>query len=750
MGFFGRGPTGKRRGQGLIAAVLSTSIALVCWASGLFDQWEYVTWRWRVQFFAHPVAASRNIKLILIDQNSLTWGEKELGLSWPWPRQVYGPIIEFCRRNKARAVIFDLLFTESSVYGVDDDRALGGAVDKGPPFVASMFLGRKSGSTGTWPPDVPERMPLPIAGLDQWLAGGGREEAVFPRATFPIPEVAGSCSALACVSQEPDFDGIFRRYQLFQVFDGRVVPSLGLAAFLAAGPIAPPERSGRVPGAVPGGDGAVTLEHPSGKGGAPGFLRIEKGLLQIADRCIPIDRSGRALMRFRGPPGTYETFSAAAVIQSELRLREGQKPTIEDGAGFEDSYVLLGASAQGLMDLRPTPVGRVCPGVELHATVLDNLLAGDFLRGVSNWVFVPVVFLLTLMSTVMVVTRTQALHCAAVAGVFLSAPAAIAFTAYPLGYWWPIIPQAVAAGFALTSGIFINYVNEGRQRAFIKKAFSQYLSPHVIEEILKDPSRLKLGGERRELSIFFSDLQGFSSISERLDPQALTRLLNDYLSDMTDIILEEGGTLDKYEGDAIIAFWNAPLDQPDNARRACRAAVRCQQRLAERREEFFQRTGVHLFARIGINTGQVVVGNMGSRKRFDYTVLGDTANLASRLEGANKAFGSFTMVSELTWLQSGGDFQGREMGLLRVVGRETPVRVFELTGLPGSDAVDGHDAFRRGLDAFYARDWAAARKEFAALPNDPVAIVYEKRCSRLMTDPEASRNCDCVWNLTEK
>ena len=217
----------------------------------------------------------------------------------------------------------------------------------------------------------------------------------------------------------------------------------------------------------------------------------------------------------------------------------------------------------------------------------------------------------------------------------------------------------------------LNYVTEGRQKAFYRHAFKHYLSPVVIDRLLEEPSRLKLGGERRELSIFFSDLQGFSSISERLDPQALTTLLNDYLSDMTDIILEEEGTVDKYEGDAIIAFWNAPLTQPDHALRACRAALRCQQKLRERNQEFLQRAGSAFWMRIGINTGPVVVGNMGSRQRFDYTVLGDAANLASRLEGANKAFGTDTMVAESTWIQTNGQLKGREIGLLRVVGRQT-------------------------------------------------------------------------------
>lgn len=217
---------------------------------------------------------------------------------------------------------------------------------------------------------------------------------------------------------------------------------------------------------------------------------------------------------------------------------------------------------------------------------------------------------------------------------------------------------------------------------------------------------------------------------------------------MTDIILEEEGTIDKYEGDAIIAFWNAPLAQPDHALRACRAAVRCQQKLRERQPELRERAGTPFRMRIGINTGVVVVGNMGSRQRFDYTVLGDAANLASRLEGANKAFGTDTMVAESTWLQTNGKLPGRELGRLRVVGRQTPVRVFEPL-LPGHGwSAERLEAFHQALAWCYEGHWADALAIFSDLADDPVAGVYAGRCRELLEESKA--DWDGVWNLTQK
>ena len=304
-------------------------------------------------------------------------------------------------------------------------------------------------------------------------------------------------------------------------------------------------------------------------------------------------------------------------------------------------------------------------------------------------------------------------------------------------------PNGLVFAASITS-----YARTRRREALVRRRFEQHLAPAVVRRMIEEPQLVKLGGERRELTIFFSDLQGFSAISERLPPEELTRLLNDYLSLMTEIILAEGGTLDKYVGDAIVAFWNAPLAQPDHAVRAVRAALRCQRALAEQQADYAQRIGGPLKMRIGINTGAVVVGNMGSRQRFDYTMLGDAANLASRLEGANKAFGTHLMLAESTWQQTAGAFIGRELAQLTVVGRKTPVRVFEATGLAAEPLADDTRAFTAALALVHAGDWAAAAAGFAALAADPAAQVYAAKCRELAANPAAT--WDGIWNLTEK
>jgi len=682
---------------GLVAAVA----ALLLWCWGALESWEAPTWTWRARFFSAREALSPDIKLILIDQDSLDWMQRENSFGWPWPREFYGAISAFCQRGGARALALDLLFTESSVYGVPDDEAMGQALKAGTPAVLALMPG---GSVEAWPDYVP------------------RPDAATHTATmaepdhllFPVPEVAAGAVAFGHVAGVPDADGVFRRVSPFCRFDRVEIPALGLATYLAA---------------------------------QPTTITTHNGRLHVGDKIVPLDTRGDAILRFRGRNGLPEAVSAAAVIQSELRLRDGETPVLLPET-LKDCYVFVGCSAPALLDLRPTPVNPKCPGVVLHGAFVDNLLTDSFIAE-ANLPVVALVVLATAVGAALSLTYGGRWWQAGPLAVFwLAVPILVGFAAYARGWWWPVVAQGSASALGMVGALVANYWMEGRQKAFIKQAFRHYLSGDVIEKIIRDPKHLQLGGEKRELTIMFTDLAGFSSFSEKLGPVELTTLLNDYLTEMTDIIMEEGGTLDKYEGDAIIAFWNAPLGQSDHAVRACRAAMRCQRRLAELRDGFQQRTGAVLRMRVGLNTGDVVVGNMGSRKRFNYTILGDAANLASRLEGANKAFGTETMVSGSTWRQASSEFRGRKLADLRVVGRKTAVEVFELTGLAADPAPADWETFAAGLALFGIGDFAEAKAVFEQLPDDPAARNYAQRCTHLVTHPPTS--WDGVWGLTEK
>ncbi len=697
--------------QGALIGLLAAAISLIVERNGWLERWEARTWDWRASLLCKPGKATGEIQLVFLDQNSLDWGARR-GWSWPWPREVYGAVTDFCRRAGARAVVFDVIYSEPSVYGVEDDEAFAAALATTPGSTIAVFAGQTSGDATRWPSEAPEpAIELSVA--------SNAVAAIFsvPRATFPTPPIVSRARMLATVFGNPDSDGIYRRLRPLVLFDGRPLPSLGMGAWAAAN-------------------------------SAP-RIRIEaRRIFAASQKAVPLDRNGFAILRFRGPSQTHATVSIASVIESELRLREGGDSLVPLDQ-FRNKYVFVGFTAPGLFDLKSSPVAAVYPGVEIHATFLDNLLSGDFIR--ETPLLWRAVFVLALAILAGMALRAAASAAWTVAWflLFLSLPPLAGLWYYAAGLWLPVVPALAAALPAMLCALVVNYATEGRQKRFIKGAFRQYLSPVVIEELVRNPERLRLGGEQRTLSIYFSDVQGFTGLSEALDPETLTALLNDYLTAMTEIIYAEGGTVDKYEGDAVIAFWNAPLAQEDHAIRAVRAALACQRRLAELRPVFRERVGRDLYARIGINTGPVVVGNMGSRQRFNYTFLGDAGNLASRLEGINKIFGTSILISEFTRRQTGEAIPTREIGLIRVVGRKEPVRVFE--PLSPEQAADREklDRYAQGLAAYYAGRFDEALRWFEnGAASDPPSAAFAARCRELLAHPPAA--WDGVWSMTEK
>ncbi|MRR14838.1 MAG: adenylate/guanylate cyclase domain-containing protein [Deltaproteobacteria bacterium] len=701
--------------QGLAAGCVGILVSCLLFLPGFLERWEAKTWDWRVNLLARPSAETPKIRLILLDQNSLDWARTENGLSWPWPREVYAPIIQFCKRAGARSLAFDVLFTEPSKYGVADDQALASEIRRFPYFISAVFLSQKEGSEKRWPSFAP--VPAwTIDGLPAWLNDSRHD--VFARAAFPIAEIAAASRVLANVHLNPDADSVYRRTALFEVFDGKVLPSLALASYLSAAPAASlkiiPERF------LPGG------------------------------RAVPIDAAGRAILNFRGPSGTHKAYSAASIIQSELRLQSGEAPSVSVN-DFKNAYVLFGFSAPGLYDLRPTPVSGVYPGVEISATMLDNLLADDFIRAVPRMPAILIALLIVLLAGAATSWAAGIFRSALVYVFFIGVPLVLCLVGYRFGFWLPLVMPEVGVVVTLFTSGLIYYTTEGRQKVFIKNAFKQYLSPDVIEQIIAHPDRLKLGGERKMLSIFFSDLEGFTGISEGLDPEALTHLLNVYLTAMTDIIHEEGGTVDKYEGDAIIAFWNAPIEQPDHAARCVRAVLRCQEKLADMRPSLREKLGKDLKMRIGVNTGFAVVGNMGSHSRFDYTMIGDAVNLAARLEGINKQFGTYSLISQSTMEHMAGVFPVREVSRVAVVGRREPVVVYEPLPPQAVDAAGQRRMkdFAAALALFYAGDFLRAKAGFSELADDdPVARAYVAKCDDLLAHPP--ENWQGVWVVTQK
>ena len=490
--------------QGLIVGAAAAAVAAALWLPGVLDSFEAKTWDLRARLLARPGAATQSVTSIFIDQGSLNWAKKEYAWGWPWPRESYAAIAAFCKQGGAKAVVFDLLYTEPSSYGPPDDEAFAAGLAANGAVVGAFNLAREEGAgqDTAWSPDVKPPL-LAIDGLDAWRESVRPAGLVFPRAQLPITELSRGARILANTNLPPDrVDGVYRRLPLFSIFDGRVVPSEALAAWLVGHP-----------------DGAKLSVHP--------------GVLTVGGTAVPIDGAGRAILRYRGPSQTHKALSAASVISAEAQVMDGKAPDL-DPSVFRDKYVFVGVTAPGLLDLKPTPMPGAYPGMEINATALDNLLAGDYERPVPAWIGILALLVLSLGAAISVSAVSRALPSALLYVVFLPLAPVLSIGAYALGAWLPMVPLETGVALSLVGGSLASYATEGRQKRYIKSAFKQYLSPTVIEELIAHPERLTLGGERRELTIFFSDVQGFTGISESLTPEELTTLLNEYLSAMTD------------------------------------------------------------------------------------------------------------------------------------------------------------------------------------------------------------------------
>jgi adenylate cyclase len=449
-------------------------------------------------------------------------------------------------------------------------------------------------------------------------------------------------------------------------------------------------------------------------------------------------------------PANFE--STVDVYDRLTETRERLSETITD------SMVFIGLTATGTVDIGVTPFSERYANVGTHASVANMILENDFLDAHPLWYSIVAAVVLALLVAVLIknLDPLPSIIVGAVSAAVFLAAGGVYFTL--TGVYFPLLTPALSIFFTFLVITAVKFIQTAQERSYIRNAFSHYLSTDVINDLLSDPSKLSLGGEKKYLTAFFTDVKGFSTISENLDPTDLVKLLNSYLTEMSNIILDQRGTIDKYEGDAIISFFGAPVEFNDHASRACLSAVRMKkmERILNDHitEENLSPNPLH--TRIGINTGEMVVGNMGTAQKMDYTMMGNSVNLAARLEGVNKQYGTWILVSETTRNEAGDDFIFRRLDRVRVVGINKPVRLFELvderTQTDGATK-EALDAFEEGLTLFEQREWERAHKNFeqtlAARPDDGPATFFAKRCKEFQKKAPPA-NWDGVFNLNMK
>jgi adenylate cyclase len=462
------------------------------------------------------------------------------------------------------------------------------------------------------------------------------------------------------------------------------------------------------------------------------------------------DGRGQMMINYQGPASTFAHYSIVDVLQK--RLAPG---------AFRGKIVLVGATATGIGDLRGTPYGGTdYPGVEIHANVLDNILNQRFLkygfRQTLTDVLLIIFFGIPLGIWMALVSPRWMWF-----GVGLLMPLIAAnYWAFLHGWWLNLlVPAFTLSANVLAVSLFRSLFEEKEKRR-VRSAFGQYLSPEVIRRLLVNPRLVE--PKKTEITVMFSDIRGFTTISEKLDAQELALFLNQYLSDMTSLVFDHQGTLDKYIGDAVMAFWGAPFEEPGHGGKACNTALKMMERVREMQKKWEAEGKPHLDIGIGLNTGLASVGNMGSALRYGYTALGDAVNLSSRLEGLNKDYGTHVLVNETTYAAAKDDgFVFRELDLIRVKGKLQPVTIYELIGHAGEPCVYGTEEdvrarlelFQQARSQYRGRKWAEAQKGFQAIldrwPDDGPSRAYWKRCQDYLFD-EPPAGWDGVFTMTHK
>jgi adenylate cyclase len=706
-------------------AILLTLLTLVH-IMGLYtypyvDEIENLLYDTRVRLSA-PRGIDPRIVIVAIDEASL-----EAHGHWPWTRDKLALLVEQMFAHGVVVVGFDMLFAERDESAdfdllhalasgpedekfrqrlqelepkLDRDRLFAEGLAAGPTILGYYFDNNEETAFETGE--------LPMSAFD--LHESMMESVFIPRGhgyTASLPVLMETAWSAGFINNPLiDADGVVRRAPLLQEYNFSVYESLSMAvAATYFNDITLP----------------VFVDASSWMGDYPPLEGLE-----LAGNSLPIDPQGGVLVPYRGPAGSFPYISATKIMDG----------TLDDPDALDGAIVLVGATAPGLEDLRSTPFGSIYPGVEVHANVVAGILDQSFrwepaYTAAAEMIIVVVFGLLTALVLPLLKPSVATL----VFLITLTGALAVNF------YFWEVVRHVMPLAmtmYVLTGVYVINmvfgYLFESRSRHQMDNLFGRYVPPDLVKEMSKDPQNYSLASRKLELSVLFSDIRGFTSISEKLDAEDLSELMNEYLTPMTRIVHESSGTIDKYIGDAVMAFWGAPIRDANHASKAVHAGLAMQAALVELNQNFQKKGWPEIKIGVGVNTGPMSVGNMGSTFRQAYTVLGDAVNLGSRLEGITKVYGVGFIVAEST-AEKAHEFLYRELDKVRVKGKEEPVTILEPMGLKETLPIETKqlvEKFGMAILSYRKQDWNAAQDAIESLLNEePESMLYELYLDRI-------------------
>ncbi|RAP33045.1 hypothetical protein DID77_03700 [Candidatus Marinamargulisbacteria bacterium SCGC AG-439-L15] len=680
---------------------------------------EHKTFDLRAKLSYDSSTSNSDIVLILIDESSLQAMMPIVG-RWPWPRSIYAELLNFLSDAGAKAVLIDILFTETQdarsenqTLGFDDQVFVQATQDNGAVFNAFQLLY-----------DIEEaelniKTPLPATFIQRFSVPNIQDPHNLYRSKankfyLPFDELWQHSYGMGVVEIKPDPDGIYRRIKLFRDYQGHLYPAIAMG---------------------------VLLQQLN-----PQSIILDKKQLKLDDLQIPHLKTGEYLFVMKK---NFESYSAGGVLATIQDLAEGNFDNLlVPPSLFENKTVFIGASAVGTYDLKNTSLGANIPGVFIHASVLDNILKKEFYREVPLiYTEITITIICLLISFVILQSARVTIQLApSIIGLFgYNIISLLIFKQYLL--LTLIISANASIGICILSSFGYVAVTEGKARRKVRKMLSQYVSPSVLTEVMDKKSNTLTPeiGAKEELSIFFSDIRSFTSISEKTSPEQTVEMLNYYLDKMVGVVFEYKGTLDKFIGDAVMAFWGAPVINKNHATDAVMCALQMRESLKEVNEHFASKGYDPFKIGMGINTGPVILGNIGSEKKLDYTVIGDNVNLGSRIEGLTKPYGCDVLISEFTHKQLDTKIPSRVVDLVRVKGKEKPIKIFNpLLSLNSSSSLltkakQTEALFDEAFDAFVSKKFKKSLKLYSGYqkenPDDIIPQLFIDRCTDYLKNP---------------
>lgn len=652
-------------GLGALAALIVLALAA---STDLLERQERTAYDWRMRLAVDPESINKDIVLVEINDSTIRELAQYFG-RWPWPRMAMAFIVDYLHRAPAKVVAIDVSLPERDrvlKYDIDgdewsgyqSDRRLADAVQEAGNVIMladAVYEGLASGEQDKE--------------AAKWKGSGYPGDRAVPRPLVlaPFQMLTDAAAGLGHNFLALDEDGPARRMAPFIKNDGKVLPSLGVAAALRAG------------------------------GFTPADVSFEGQFLRLRDRYVPMLRETvggveqhtmlinyRAPALVKGPSGAierpYPSYEFRHLFRAEQELLTGQKPIV-DPAVFKDKIVFIGFTASGLLDAFGTPLANdengLMPGIQLHASMADSVLANRFIKPATTRSRLATIFIAAL--TIGMLSAFLPFTTAAGASLaILGGWTWFTVDAFQKGLWLNMVQPLAVGGLALFFGTAYQYFVEGKEKRKVAKLFGRYVSRDVYSQLMANPDQAELGGNRREMTVLFSDIRGFTTVTERGNPEELVSQLNEYFSRMVEIVFKNKGTVDKFVGDMVMALFSAPLDDPEHANHAVEAAVEMVKELGELNRNWVAKGMTPLDIGIGVNSGDMIAGNIGSSSIMSYTVIGDNVNLGARLESLNKDYKTRIIISEATRSRLTREFDIRPLGDVVVKGKSKAVQIFEV------------------------------------------------------------------------